>query len=208
MKYLFAISLIVLLLSCKKKELTFQLKGQVTDLSFNKGLDGAIISITEVGAAGTLATSPIVQGTVASDGSYDLSFKRNTVLKYIIEIKKANYFEIKQDILFDELSTEDPITKNYATTAKSWVKLTFINQAPSSASDQLRFIKQEGKVGCSECCTNDYRYVNGTKDSVFYCVNDANTVYSYLYYAVNPSGIGSMQATSIAFDTVEIIKYW
>ncbi|TNE53383.1 MAG: hypothetical protein EP338_12680 [Bacteroidetes bacterium] len=208
MRIYFLILSVILLGSCKKKDLEFRMQGKVTDLSFNKGLDGGIIEIRELGSNGAISGNPIVSATLDAGGNYDVTFKRKSVIKYLIHIKKDNYFEVDKEIPFGDLQVNETNTYNFQTTAKSWVKLHFINQAPSSADDQLRFIKQDGKEGCELCCPDTDRFVNGTKDSIFYCINDANTSYSYFFWSENPSDFGEESITTIAFDTVEIVKNW
>lgn len=208
MKYSILLILTLLLLSCNKKQLTFTLQGQAFDLSFNTGLANASVAIYEVGTNGAEKEDPIATGLTDSKGVYKISFDRNNVSKYIVRINKENYFEIEETLPFDDLSTEIATVRNYFTSAKSWVKLTFKNVSPSSAADQLRFIKQDGKEACAECCPDTERFVNGTQDSVFYCVNDGNSLYSYLYWSVNPSANGVLSITTIPFDTVEIVNNW
>lgn len=208
MKHLFLSILVLFLWGCNKKQLTFTLQGQIFDLSFNAGLKNAVVSVYEVATNGAVSDEAIGQTTTDENGLYSVTFDRHSATKYIFKCTKENYFEVEKDIPFDDLSTETANVKNYFTYGMSWVKLSFKNTLPSDASDQLRFIKQEGKEGCAGCCPDTERYVNGTKDSVFYCITNANTTYSYFYMSVNPSASGILQVMTIPFDTVEIANNW
>lgn len=202
-----ALLLIILsiVLSCKKGEIDFTLKGKVSDATFGGGLSGATITLTQVPIGG--GTVKIVgSATLGSDGSYSFTFIREKVEKYLLNINKNNYFSIDETVLFSDFSTETPLERNYSTSAKSWVKLIFKNQAPATIGDGLTFTKQAGKTGCTECCPQETKTLIGFVDTVFYCANDANTVYSYYFNVVNTSIQGIESITTIPFDTVTISK--
>ena len=195
------------LFSCKKTGFNFELKGQVTDATFSQPLAGAKVTLEEIVPGGTSGET-LHQTTVASDGSYTLIFKRRKATRYILTIEKENYFIIYKEIPFGDFSTEEPLGLTQQTTAKAWVKLIFINEAPSSDLDLFRFTKQQGKQDCSECCPTTEQSFYGTETREYICVNDGNTTYSYQYFASNPSDAGFNGMVTPAFDTVELIKYW
>lgn len=191
--------------SCKKDAIDFTLKGTISNATFGGGLEGATITLTQIPIGGS---TPKVIGSsiLSSDGAYSYTFPREKVEKYILTVEKTNYFSINQDISFSDFSTETPLERSYSTTAKSWVKLVFTNVAPATIGDGLTFNKQEGKVGCSECCPQETHNLIGIVDTTFYCVNDANTTYSYFYNVVNTTNQGIESITTIPFDTVTITK--
>ena len=190
------------LISCKKKNASFVVKGIITDETFNKGLSGAEISIYKILTGSTFETL-ISTTTVASDGSYSFSFDRDKSEKYTIKFTKENYFPIEKSISFSSLSTDNDNLRNYSTTAKSWVKLHFKNIDPND-SDELRYIKQDGKFGCVECCGTTYQYLKGAADTSIYCINDGNTTYSYLYAVLNSTNQAIKSVVTVPFDTTEI----
>ncbi len=191
--------------SCKKDNIDFTLKGTISNSTFGGGLDGATVTLTQIPIGGS--TPKIVgSSTLGSDGTYSFTFPREKVEKYILTVDKTNYFSINQDISFSDFSTESALERSYSTTAKSWVKLVFTNVAPATIGDGLTFNKQEGKVGCSECCPQETHTLVGIVDTIFYCVNDANTTYSYFYNIVNTTNQGIESITTIPFDTVTITK--
>ena len=102
------------------------------------------------------------------------------------------------------MTIEEDNIRNYTTTALSWVRLRFINQSPSP-SDVLQYSRQIGKINCSTCCPAGTNYLNGAIDTSIYCVNDGNTTYQYQYSVVGTTNNGIKSATTIAFDTTEIL---
>lgn len=202
MKYIFIITSVILLQSCKKGSANFTIKGIITDATFHQGLSGATISLYQY-PTGSNTPSLIETTTLASDGSYSFTFKRDKMEKYVITVVKDLYFSLNETIFFSTLSVEEDNVRNYSTTAKSWVRLRFLNESPVD-SDELQYVKQEGKVSCSECCPATYQYLYGAIDTSIYCINDANTVYSYLYSVVNTNNTAILSTTTVPFDTTEI----
>ncbi len=192
------------MVSCKKKELNFTLKGTVTDHTFGGGLNGAVLNLEEISSNGK-NLGVVAEATISSDGNYELTFKRNSSLKYILTVTKPNYFNIFEEIPFGDFSTEEDLVKNYSSKAKAWVKLTFNNNAPILESDFLHYTKQEGKQDCEECCPKTEQEVTGITGKTIYCLNDGNTTYSYSYLSNSTPTPAFKTIVTPAFDTVEII---
>lgn len=197
--------LLLSLASCKKDEIDFTLKGKITDTTFGGGLSGATVTLTEV-PVGSGVHKVVGTATLSADGTYSFTFLREKAEKYIVKVTKANYFTIESDITFSEFSPESDLVKDYSTTAKSWVRLRFVNQAPASTFDALKFNKVAGKTGCLECCVNDDHMLYGIVDTTFFCVNDANTTYSYYYLVEGTTNQGIESIVTTPFDTVTITK--
>lgn len=192
--------------SCQKnKEINFSLTGMILDNTFGGGLDGAKLTLTEVPTGGASPSKQIASMTLGSSGGYALTFKRNKVENYILRVEKANYFTLEADISFAEFSTEKPLMKNYSTTAKSWVRIHLKNEEPALATDKLMIRKQIGKSDCSECCSGGDQFFTGVADTFLYCVNDANSAYSFYYNLIGSPNQGIQQAQTVAFDTVDIV---
>lgn len=202
MKYFFLIVLITLFVSCKKGKADFLLTGTVNDLSFNQKLVGASVKFYQV-PVGSAQQVLIGTSTVGNDGAYSFTFPRDKMEKYILKITKNNYFDINETIYFSTLSVNDENVKDVATTAKSWAKLTFFN-SNSVSSDHLRYIKQAGKEGLN-CCSDLEQNYYGALDTSIYCLNDANTEYSYYYWVLGTSNQGLKSVITSTFDTTEII---
>jgi hypothetical protein len=178
------------------------LKGTITDLTFNQSLKGATVKFYQV-PVGTTQNQLLNSSIIGNDGSYTFTFPRDKMEKYIMVITKTNYFDISEEVFFSTLSTKDDNIRNFSTKAKSWAKLTFINSNPLP-SDQLKYIKQAGKEGCSECCSDAEQLLVGTVNTSIYCINDGNTDYSYYYWLLGTTNQGLKSAYTTAFDTVEI----
>lgn len=180
--------------SCKKGKADIILKGTLTDATFNTPLSGASVQLYELEAGGSDVN---LLGTVSvgSDGSYSFTFPRNPVESYTLEIRKSDYFDRDVIIPLSDLSVEEENVRNYSTTAKSWAGLRFV----TSGSGTVSYLRQEGKVGCSICCPSEQQFLNGPMDTIIYCPNDGNSVYSYTYNA--NGSIGLKEVTTVAFDT-------
>ena len=129
-------------------------------------------------------------------------WKKNNINLVFNHVKDIN--SETKTIYFSELTIEEDNIRNYTTTALSWVRLRFINQSPSP-SDVLQYSRQIGKINCSTCCPAGTNYLNGAIDTSIYCVNDGNTTYQYQYSVVGTTNNGIKSATTIAFDTTEIL---
>lgn len=200
---LFFFLLIVFTYSCEKGTGNFVLKGKVSDLTFNTGLDSAEMKIYKV-PIGTTSEQLIETITLSSDGNYNVSFPREKMEKYIVKIAKPNYFSIEESIFYSELSIENDNLRNFSTEAKSWAAIRIINTTPAT-TDHLRFIKQAGYQGCAECCPIAEQNFFGAVDTTFYCINKGNTVYSIYYWILNTSNQGLKEVTTVPFDTTEIL---
>lgn len=200
--YLFLFLLIAV--SCKKGKADFTLKGTITDITFNQNLSGASIKLYQV-PIGSTNEELIQTSTIGSDGTYSFTFPRDKIEKYILRISKTNYFNLEETVLFKDLTIEEDNIRNYGTHAKAWVKLTFKNTISPSSSDEFKFIKQLGKEGCVECCSDTEQFLYGIVDTSIYCINNGNDYYSYLYFKLNTTFSGTMETQTVAFDTTEII---
>lgn len=203
-KIVFLICILSVVISCKKGKADFVLKGIVTDNTFSTNHSGANVNLYQV-PAGTSQQELIASSTIGVNGEYSFTFPRDKMDKFILKVTKSGYFDIESDVYFSELTIEEENIKNLSTTAKSWVKLTFLNTNPSP-TDQLKYIKQEGKENCAECCTDTEQNYYGALDTSIYCINDGNTNYSYYYWTIQQStNQGLKTAYTTAFDTTELI---
>ena len=199
----FIFLLALTLIACNKGKSDLTLRGVITDSSFNAPLSGASVSLYEIAAGGGVS-SLIGQVTLGSDGSYSFTFPRNIAEGYELFVNKNNYFSINETIPFSNLTIEEDNIFNFSTTALSWAKLRFINLSPQSG-DILRYIRNEGKSDCLECCTGGEHFLYGAVDTTIYCANDGNTIYSYQYYDYATGIQGVRSTTTTAFDTTEIL---
>lgn len=195
--------LLLTFVSCKKGKADFVIKGTITDQTFAVGLSDATVELfgTE---AGSSSENLIATTTTDGSGNYSFTIPRDKMEAYSIRINKSLYFEIHETISFSSLTIEEDNIRNYSTTAKSWVKLRFINQNPQQG-DELMYTQEQGKSSCSECCAQGDNFLEGSVDTTIYCINDGNTTYAYHYWILNTSIHGSKNVVTQAFDTTELL---
>jgi hypothetical protein len=192
--------LVIILFSCEKGKADFVLKGTINDATFSTKLENAIVSLYQV-EAGSNEETYIGTQTLGSDGNYSFKFPRDNMEKYILRITKENYFPLEETIYFSSLSLNTDNIRDYSTTAKAWVKLNFIND-PNFGGNQLEYTIQQGKENVDGSCQHGtYTITNSTS---YYCINDGNQLYSYLYFAFGPNDTGVKSIITTPFDTTEL----
>lgn len=199
--FLFAFFLGLLLFACKKGKSELVLSGNILDLTLGKNLSGAQVKLYEVSGSGA---EKLISSTTASDGTFSFSFVRNQVDSYRLQAEREGYFTISESIPFGDLTKEHDNLRNFTTTAKAWVGLTFINQNPST-SDVLRYFLQEGKTGSEGCMPEGDQFLYGAVDTTLFFLNDGNEVFSY-YYVVQGTGNQGVKFTNTPpFDTTYLV---
>ena len=198
-RFVFCVMLSLVLLSCKKGQGTFVLCGEITDATFQTKLSGAKVLLYKVpaGSSNEIVVDSMILG---DDGKYSFSFPREQMEKYIIKVSKEGYFSLSEDIYFSSLSLDDHNTRDYSTTAKSWVGIELMNQNPQ-VEDHLTYIKQEGKQGCIECCPSTEQNFYGATDTTIYCIKDGNETYSIYYWVIGTTTQEIISEVTPAFDT-------
>jgi len=203
MKYTLLLLIVALgFASCKKKSVNYAIEGTVTDQTFSQPMSGATVQLYEVPAGTSGGSTLLASATTGSDGKYHFEFKREKIEKYTLKISKPNYFAITKDFTQEDLNPKETTSFTHSTTAKAWVKLTFVN---SDADDDLKYIHQQGKVDCEECCASTEQFLYGVQNTSIYCINDGNTTYAYYYWVLNSSNNGQQSIVTPAFDTVELL---
>ena len=188
--------------SCQKNAGIFEISGTVTDLSSSSGLENCKLYLYSypVGTGEELLTDSTF---TQNDGSYTFSFERAQMEKYKIELEKDGYFEGEEIIYFSALTLEEVNTVNLETYGKSWVGIRLKNNSPQ-IEDHFRYIKQEGKTNCSECCPAEEQNFYGDLDTTIYCANNANENYSIMYWVIGTSIVDIASANTTFLDTTLI----
>ena len=189
--------------SCEKNAGIFEISGTITDMSITSGLKDCIVYLYSfpVGTSEEVLTDSTFTGI---DGTYSFSFERSQMEKYKIKFVKEGYFRGEETIYFSELSLEELNIVNLETYGKSWVGLHFFNENPQ-AEDHFRYIKQEGKIDCLECCPSEEQNFYGNLDTIIYCANNANNLYSIMYWVVG-SPIVDVVGTNTTFMDTTLIE--
>lgn len=192
----------ILIGSCRKNAGIFEISGTVTDLSSSSGLENCKLLLYSypVGTGEELLTDSTL---TQNDGSYSFSFERAQMEKYKIKLEKDGYFEGEEIIYFSALTLEEVNTINLETYGKSWVGIRLKNNNPQ-IEDHFRFIKQEGKTNCSECCPTEEQNFYGNLDTSIYCANNANENYSIMYWVIGTSIVDIASANTTFMDTTLI----
>ena len=188
--------------SCQKNAGIFEISGTVTDLSSSSGLENCKLYLYSypVGTGEELLTDSTF---TQNDGSYAFSFERAQMEKYKIELEKDGYFEGEEIIYFSALTLEEVNTVDLETYGKSWVGIRLKNNSPQ-IEDHFRYIKQEGKTNCSECCPTEEQNFYGDLDTTIYCANNANENYSIMYWVIGTSIVDIASANTTFLDTTLI----
>jgi hypothetical protein len=203
MKIILVLLLLPLVFSCKKGTGNFIIKGEITDETFSTGLDGAIIKLYKVPVASS-SRILVESFSIQEDGNYSFTFPRERMEKYILVIEKNLYFKLEKEIYYSDLTVNEPLIRNYGTKAKSWVELRFVN-AVVQPSDHFRFIKQDGLVGCDECCSNTEENIYANPYFSKICINNANELYSILYWNIGTLQQGYNEVITTPFDTTLLL---
>lgn len=186
---------------CHKGPVEYTLKGTITDNTFSTGLSNANVYLYEIAAGGGDETL-IGQSILGSDGTYTFTFDRTKAESYRIVVTKSNYFEIDEIIYQSSMTSKEDNVRDFSTTAKAWAR---VHLSTTNPSGHLRILKTKGKVGCSECCPDGEIDFIGPIDTVFYCINDGNTLYEYNYYNLFSSQVGFITTSTVAFDTTDLV---
>lgn len=192
--------LAITVISCEKGKANFVLKGTIQDETFSTTLAGATIQLYQV-QVGSASETFVSSQTIGSDGTYSFTFPRDNMEKYILRIEKDNYFPLEKTVYFSSLTINSENIRDYSTTAKAWVKLNFIND-PNFGGNELEYTIQQGKENVDGSCQHGTYTINTSTS--YYCINDGNQLYSYLYFAFGPNDTGVKSVITTPFDTTEL----
>lgn len=192
--------LAITVISCEKGKANFVLKGTIQDETFSTTLAGATIQLYQV-QVGSASETFVSSQTIGSDGTYSFTFPRDNMEKYILRIEKDNYFPLEKTVYFSSLTINSDNIRDYSTTAKAWVKLNFIND-PNFGGNELEYTIQQGKENVDGSCQHGTYTINTSTS--YFCINDGNQLYSYLYFAFGPNDTGVKSVITTPFDTTEL----
>lgn len=192
--------LAITVISCEKGKANFVLKGTIQDETFSTTLAGATIQLYQV-QVGSASETFVSSQTIGSDGTYSFTFPRDNMEKYILRIEMDNYFPLEKTVYFSSLTINSDNIRDYSTTAKAWVKLNFIND-PNFGGNELEYTIQQGKENVDGSCQHGTYTINTSTS--YFCINDGNQLYSYLYFAFGPNDTGVKSVITTPFDTTEL----
>ena len=201
MKRFFSIILLLsVAFSCKKGQSDLSIAITLSNTSYGGQVEGATVSVKKV-VSGTGDVVSVGPYTSNSSGQVVFSTKRDKFDYLIVQIEKSNFFSVEQNIYMSDLNTNDVNSINYNLVGKSWAAIHLKATGPSSVNIQ----KNGGKSGCEECCPSVMTYFAGPIDTTFYCINDANTTYSFIYFINGGVNSGEKSGITNFADTTELL---
>lgn len=201
MKNIAILLALALISACKKGQAEFTVKGFVFDATYSKLLPNAKIDVTKR-AAGSNEKIHVTTIYSDSEGNYSFDVSRERFVNLELTVVKEGYFSVDKIINFSDLTLNTDNYANFSVTGKSWVKIHLVHT--DSPATKLDIVKTKGKSACQECCPDGYQQLQGIVDTVFYCANDANTVYEFTYFKQFSSFSGTKSVQTPFMDTVEI----
>jgi hypothetical protein len=211
MKTVYFILILMTVLSCKKDQIQYTVKGTVKNTVTNEGVNQVKLTFyqTEVN---NNALNPnfiyIGTTTTSSNGAYSFTFDRKNIDKFKILVEHNEYYVDETIYSAALLSTEDDVDFSYDLESKSWIEVRLKNNFVQNG-ELLNFHKYNVKEGCEECCVIGNLAVPYTiPDTTFVCnvVGDTYFKYTYGESSANTSTTDSVLCTQ--FDTTSIfIQY-
>jgi hypothetical protein len=199
----------LVLISCKKEELTFTLSGVVSDKTYDSPQAAGTIRVYKVPVLGQGTSNELVgQTSPDAQGNYSLTFKREQAEAYLVTYSKSNYFDEEFVIPFSDWSTEDDKILNFSTETASAVRWIIHKTSPSTIYGEIKLYKQSGRTNGENCCANQEYVFNGLEfHDTLYCAAGGGSYVRYqvvnlaegLFYTDSvycpPSSIGEVTIT-------------
>jgi hypothetical protein len=189
--------------SCNKGPALYTIKGNISDGTMGGSISNQLVKVATTNA-GSSSELNYLDLTTDAEGNYTFEIERAKFEKVNIKVVKDLYFEGTSSKNIDDLSSENDNIVDIKINAKAWVKLTF-NNPGGNPTDELTYIMQDGKKGCTECCSTAEQKIIGAGTTEVICINDGNMDYS-IYYFQTGGGPSDIVATyTAAFDTAAIV---
>lgn len=200
-KTLFLIVFGLLLLACKRNELTFTFTGTVTDLTFESPAQNTKVKLFKFAAGSGIGIIADETQTDAN-GNYTIEVNRNPTEKFVLEFSSNNYFVENLTIPFSDLKPNEDNVFDIGIHANSWLKFVFKNQNNPSPTDELKVLKQGGTSGCSDCCNYNFSFFNGIIDTTYACVSRAKDSVTILHWVNGNEQFSEQDFFLQPFDTL------
>ena len=191
----------LLLLACRRNELTFTFKGTVTDLTFQSPAQNTNVKLFKFAAGSAIG---IIADETQTDvnGNYTIKVNRNPTEKFVLEFSSNNYFVENITIPFSDLKPNEDNVFDIGIHAISWLKFVFKNQNNPSPSDELKILKQGGTSGCPDCCTYNFSFFNGIVDTTYTCVSRAKDSVTIFHWVNGNEQFSEQEFVLQPFDTL------
>lgn len=191
--------------SCKKKQIQFKIKGNVTALNNGQNIQGVDINVYSYSLGNNIEK---LEGSAQTDGSgnYELNIDRAKYENLKIKITKTNYFDASKTYTIDQLSTEKVNNIAHKLSPKSYTRFIIKNQySPTAVEDEFKIFKVSGKTDCEECCPDGYKFYHGIVDTVVVCANDGGTYMKFYWWYNGSESYGMDSVYNTPFQTIDVI---
>lgn len=159
-KFLIVLFFAMIAISCKKKDLNFNIEGVITDAAFQTPCSAGKVKLFKV-AAGTSQEVFIAEQEL-TNGEYSLTFARDRSEKYVLYFERENYFEEELTVFFKDLSVEEPYLLNFNVDARSYMTWVVTDVFPQSNQATCTIVKLNGRASGTETCPNgSYDFFGG-----------------------------------------------
>lgn len=190
--------------ACKKKNINFVLKGNVSALAIGGNLENVEVKIF-TSSLGNAFESLNSQTVTDASGNYSIEIERDKYEKITVQLSKSNFFTLRKTYSFDDFSTAQANELNYKMSPQSWTNFALQNTSPSQG-DELKIHKIGGKTDCEDCCNNGFYFFYDV-DTIFTCPNDGGT-YTKFHYWINEDNHVFDSVYNTPFETATyVISY-
>ncbi len=192
--------------SCKKKTLTYVIKGTVSDQFTEGTISNIKIDLFQkIYINNTLSDNYKFIGSTVTDseGRYSFEIARDRIYEIKLELFNDNYYEKKSVYSSSKLTTANENIFDEKLESKSWIKF-FIKNNSNDPEWQLNIHKTNFKEGCIDCCGNGGQSFKGLVDTVFKCPTVGGQEVIIDYGKVGSQNQYTIRVTCEPFDTTNV----
>jgi Zn finger protein HypA/HybF involved in hydrogenase expression len=197
-------------LSCDKEELTYTIKGTISDEFTRSNISNVVVDLYQ---------KVYINNVLSDNYTFIGSTKTNALGEYSFEIPRDKIYEIKMDLInsqyYDKsviysssnLTTANDNVFNEKLESKSWVKIIIKNPF-IEPDEQLNIYKSNFKEGCEDCCANGGQSFFETGDTTFKCPTVGGQEVTINYGQVGSTAQFTVNVVCEPFDTTNVtIQY-
>lgn len=171
-KSLLLLAVIVLALAgCKKKvDRALSFSGVVRNQFTNAAQEGVTVKLfaQENSATGVVGRAKVIaEGTSDAEGRFSLSFERNQVLDYEVQVNGNGIFYQEFKLIPDDVFEAKNLVQDISVLVVSFAQIHIKNVDQSSTTDKLN-IGSNIELSC-DCCPKNATQFVGKIDSVYTC---------------------------------------
>lgn len=173
-------------ISCNKGPIQYEFDGVIKN-----SLTGTPISDVDVTISQKIVANGVTGGGFTFAGSaktnslgqWSISFERDKVTEFLIEIEKEDYFPIEIIETSANVSTEIINSYNHLLEPMSWVTFNITNLFPNE-DDHFKLITQTFREGCEGCAENKTTEFFEELDTTFTYTTTAGEYVKFTYVNV------------------------